>query len=99
MRPRHPIDGRAGLHGSDLRHTPSPAPRSWTSLLLRWALAALSLVIVAACGGRVDDREVVRFWVMGYEGEVVSQLMPDFERQNPGIRVEVQQLPWLSAHE
>ena len=65
----------------------------------RCALASLMLVLATACSGRVDDREVVRFWVMGYEGEVVSQLMPEFERQNPGIRVEVQQLPWLSAHE
>lgn len=36
---------------------------------------------------------------MGHEGEVVSQLIPEFERLNPGIRVELQQLPWLSAHE
>jgi len=50
-----------------------------------------------ACGG--DDATTVRFWAMGREGEVVAQLMPAFERSHPGIHVEVQQLPWTSAHE
>jgi len=36
---------------------------------------------------------------MGREGEVVSQLMPGFERAHPGIKVEVQQIPWSAAHE
>jgi multiple sugar transport system substrate-binding protein len=41
----------------------------------------------------------VRFWAMGREGEVVQELMRDFEREHPGIRVEVQQIPWTAAHE
>ena len=57
------------------------------------------LVILAACGSRDDGRETVRFWAMGREGEVVAALIPEFERLNPDIRVEVQQIPWLSAHE
>ena len=36
---------------------------------------------------------------MGREGEVVSQLMPGFEREHPRIRVEIQQIPWSAAHE
>jgi multiple sugar transport system substrate-binding protein len=36
---------------------------------------------------------------MGREGELVSQLIPDFERANPGIKVRVQQIPWTAAHE
>jgi len=36
---------------------------------------------------------------MGREGEVVSQLMPAFEREHPGLKVEVQQIPWSAAHE
>ncbi len=36
---------------------------------------------------------------MGREGEVVAKLLPEFERQNPGIRVRVQQIPWSAAHE
>jgi multiple sugar transport system substrate-binding protein len=36
---------------------------------------------------------------MGREGEVVLELLPDFERAHPGIRVDVQQVPWTAAHE
>jgi multiple sugar transport system substrate-binding protein len=36
---------------------------------------------------------------MGREGEVVSQLIPEFERTHPGIKVRVQQIPWTAAHE
>lgn len=36
---------------------------------------------------------------MGREGEVLSQLMPAFEKENPDIHVEVQQIPWTAAHE
>jgi len=60
---------------------------------------SLLLLLLSACGNADDGREVVRFWAMGREGEVVAQLIPEFERRNPGIRVEVQQIPWISAHE
>lgn len=61
-------------------------------------LAAMALLLGCA---RRDEAgvEVVRFWAMGYEGEVVAQLLPEFERRNPGIRVRLQQLPWTAAHE
>jgi multiple sugar transport system substrate-binding protein len=36
---------------------------------------------------------------MGREGEVVTALLPEFERAHPTIRVRVQQLPWTAAHE
>lgn len=38
-------------------------------------------------------------WAFGREGEVVTQLLPEFTRRHPGIRVEVQQIPWTAAHE
>ena len=36
---------------------------------------------------------------MGREGEVLSDLLPGFEKENPGIKVRVQQIPWTAAHE
>jgi multiple sugar transport system substrate-binding protein len=36
---------------------------------------------------------------MGREGEVASELLAAFERENPGLRVRVEQLPWSAAHE
>jgi multiple sugar transport system substrate-binding protein len=61
--------------------------------------ALLLALLLTTCARNTDEREVVRFWAMGYEGEVVAQLIPEFERRNPGIHVEVQQLPWTAAHE
>jgi multiple sugar transport system substrate-binding protein len=36
---------------------------------------------------------------MGREGEVASELLAAFERENPGLRVRIEQLPWSAAHE
>ena len=59
-------------------------------------LAAASCAPRAAGGG---EERVLRFWGLGREGEVVKELVPEFERRNPGIRVAVQQVPWTAAHE
>jgi multiple sugar transport system substrate-binding protein len=68
----------------------------------RSALPALALALLAAmaCGrGGAEPRTTVRFWAFGREGEVVRELVPEFERRHPEIRVEVQQIPWTAAHE
>jgi multiple sugar transport system substrate-binding protein len=62
-----------------------------------WLLAASALA--AGCGPAADQRTVLRFWAMGREGGVVAQLLPDFERTHPQLRVDVEQLPWTAAHE
>ncbi len=63
----------------------------------------LMLLVLAAlltgCAGRGGEQTTLRFWAMGREGEVVESLVRDFERENPGIRVDVQQIPWSAAHE
>lgn len=46
-----------------------------------------------------DSGTMLRFWAMGRESEVVAELMPGFEREHPGVRVKVEQLPWTAAHE
>src|SRR5829696_204308 len=58
-----------------------------------------SFLLTAACATSSDDDRTLRLWAMGREGEVVSQLLPEFEKEHPGIRVEVQQIPWSAAHE
>lgn len=62
----------------------------------------LQLTLLASCGDRWQHEGsavTLRFWAFGREGEVLEELMPEFERQNPGIRVRVQQIPWTAAHE
>jgi len=54
--------------------------------------------LLACSDGRPAETELT-FWAFGREGEVVQQLVRDFERQAPGVRVRVQQIPWLAAHE
>ena len=75
------------------------SPGRWGDHLRHWALLAL-IPLSAACGSAEGSREVeIRFWAMGAEGEQVAKLVPQFERENPGIRVRVQQIPWTAAHE
>ncbi|GJM44116.1 MAG: sugar ABC transporter substrate-binding protein [Gemmatimonadota bacterium] len=67
---------------------------------LRGMLGATAIVcLLAACSRTRDEGTVLRFWAMGREGEVVEELVRDFERENPDIRVDVQQIPWSAAHE
>ncbi|MCR4341503.1 MAG: extracellular solute-binding protein, partial [Gemmatimonadaceae bacterium] len=61
--------------------------------------AGLTLALGACAESPASDAVTLRLWAMGREGEVVSELMPAFEREHPGIRVEVQQIPWTAAHE
>lgn len=62
-------------------------------------LFVAALLIAAGCGASSSQDTVLRFWAMGREGEVVTALLPEFERAHPGIHVKVQQLPWTAAHE
>ena len=36
---------------------------------------------------------------MGVEGEIVAKLVPEFEAQNPSIKVKTLQIAWAAAHE
>ena len=66
----------------------------------RLALALLALLVAAGCGrGEAGGRATVRFWGFGREGEVVREMVPEFEARHPDIKVEVQQVPWTAAHE
>jgi multiple sugar transport system substrate-binding protein len=68
------------------------APRGVSTLL------ALFLVF-AGCNRPEAGTVTLELWGLGREGEVVAELLPEFERQNPGIRVELQQIPFTAAHE
>ena len=64
------------------------------------AISAFCFLLSALrCSQTRDARIVVEFWGLGREGEVVAEMIPDFERRNPGIRVVMQQIPWIAAHE
>lgn len=62
-------------------------------------LIAAVLTLLAGCGRADSEPQVLSFWAMGREAEVVGALLPEFERANPGIRVNLQNIPMTAAHE
>jgi multiple sugar transport system substrate-binding protein len=71
-----------------------------TRQFLRFSATGLTLAAALGCSAAsAGDRSTLRIWAMGREGEVLSQLIPAFEKQHPDIHVEVQQIPWTAAHE
>ena len=63
-------------------------------------VALLAAIACTSCSSHdASEPTFIRFWAMGREGEVVQELVRDFERENPAVRVHVQQMPWTAAHE
>lgn len=78
---------------------PGTAGKARGSRCLRLQLLLLfALTGLAGCARDSGDT-VVRFWAMGREAEVVTGLIAEFERDHPGIRVDIQNIPWSAAHE
>ena len=60
----------------------------------------LAIVALALCSCTRDSGPTtLKFWTIGREGEVIEQLLPEFERAHPRVRIEVQQIPLTAAHE
>lgn len=62
-------------------------------------LAGAAASGLAGCGRRDNGTTRLTFWAMGNEATNVPQILPEFERLNPGIEVAVQALPWSAAHQ
>ncbi len=63
------------------------------------ALPLTGAALLGGCRSASRDEKAVRFWALGREAEVVSQLLPDFQRVHPDVRIELQQFPWTAAHQ
>jgi multiple sugar transport system substrate-binding protein len=46
-----------------------------------------------------SDQKVVNFWAMGAEGESIRRLLPEFEKEHPDIKINIQMIPWNAAQE
>ena len=55
-------------------------------------------MVLAACAP-ASNPTTLKFWTFGREGEVVGELLEEFERAHPGVHVEVQNIPLTAAHE
>ena len=60
---------------------------------------ALAGAGVAGCANHDEGSRTLQLWTIGREGEAVAKLLPEFEREHPGLHVEVQQLPLTAAHQ
>ncbi len=67
--------------------------------IIHAALVIILLLFHLSCTRTEDPVTTIKFWGMGNEGERVQSLIKEFERRNPLIKVEVQQIPWTAAHE
>jgi len=71
--------------------TPKLDPRLWfLVLILTW---------VADAHAREPLQGEITVWGMGAEGAALSLLSQGFERENPGVRVRTQAIPWAAAHD
>ena len=55
-----------------------------------------------SAGEAIDDSPAtgeLTVWAMGNEGEVLDELVGQFEEENPDVSVEVTAVPWESAHD
>jgi multiple sugar transport system substrate-binding protein len=64
-----------------------------------FAFCILHFAFTACTQRAIDSRERLVFWALGREGEVVTDMIPAFERRNPNIHVIIQQIPFTAAHE
>ena len=63
-----------------------------------WIAGLAALLLVGSCA-RPSGRIVLTVWAMGAEGDAIPRLIPGFEAANPGIHVDVEQIPFAEAHQ
>ncbi len=75
---------------------PAPARRQ----ALRAGAATLAVLAAPTLiGCTPKSAGPLRFWAMGREGEVVGELLTDFQAEHPDIAVRLDAPPWSAAHE
>jgi multiple sugar transport system substrate-binding protein len=72
----------------------APAMRRICGLFL-----SICILVTSGCDRNTPGTTTLKFWTFGREGEVVSELLPEFERAHPGVHVEIQNIPLTAAHE
>lgn len=62
------------------------------------ALAAAVLALSLSSCGKGSDANTIRFWQF-WDLAVIGPIVAEFEAQNPGVKVEMEQLTWKSGLE
>ncbi len=56
-------------------------------------------IFSSSCNKENNGKITLDFWGLGSEGESLKKIVPEFEKENPGIKVNVQMIPWTAAQE
>jgi len=67
--------------------------------ILNIVILLILSVILFSCSEKKSSRIEITFWAMGSEGENVVPFLKKFEEMNPGIKVNLQTIPFSSAHD
>ncbi len=62
----------------------------------------LALVILLGCSNPSGDRQTLQFWQFWSDIKtkpVIEQLISEFERENPDIKVKITDLTWANGHD
>jgi multiple sugar transport system substrate-binding protein len=62
-------------------------------------IPVILLLFFFGCSSEKSGNVNLTFWAMGAEGESVGKLLVEFEKENPEIKVKLQQIPWSAAQE
>ncbi|HTE40593.1 MAG TPA: extracellular solute-binding protein, partial [Steroidobacteraceae bacterium] len=65
----------------------------------RFLQSTLALGALASGCSKDRGREELTFWSIGREADRIGTLFQEFERRNPGIRINLEKLPWTAAHQ
>jgi multiple sugar transport system substrate-binding protein len=88
-----------------MRRTPTLAVATLVAAAL--ALTACGRDNDNGSGGKAEAKDIssgpatgtLTVWAMGNEGDLLPDLVKDFEAANPGVKVNVTAIPWDSAHD
>ena len=58
-----------------------------------------SLLLILFITSSLHAKETITVWAMGEEGKKIAILAREFEKENPGIKVITQAIPWDAAHD
>ncbi|WP_027953904.1 sugar ABC transporter substrate-binding protein [Halobacillus kuroshimensis] len=68
-------------------------------LLIVVVMTSLMLAGCSDSSSSEGDKNTVTVWAMGEEGKKLKQFSKDFEEKNEGLTVDVQAIPWDTAHD
>ena len=68
-------------------------------LFIAVVMTSLTLAGCSDSSSSEGDENTVTVWAMGEEGKKLKEFSKDFEEKNEGLTVDVQAIPWDTAHD